>query len=1494
MPSSNRENTGASRAIKEVGNAEEKTSSAPLPTESVDLLEGQRQPTEGTRPPEAPASVLTTPSIAGEMEFLSNPPSNVPITGAAPPASDPPAHNGKVPTPSPGHQTPASNLSRHPSTSTSGASPFRRPRSQTPSLNRGGTESKRPMSQVFERLKEKSRSLSRSSTKSERSSNKKDDRSRSRPASLVLTNPDLLEEERGDELGELQGGSRGAQRNSSFAVMGVRSTEARVGPWDEPLEGEGAPSGQNSTSLAKVMSMASPQRTEAWNEPDAVIPQTPRTPRKQGDEDRGVGRLGVLPSPAPTNATFESGRRASQEVAKRRSSNAPLGSVGSADMMREDLGLATVPSAEEFGQEEETERERPNPIRRSSDLGGLPSQQQMTTTKANEEEAGGEQATADEGVSPTTARRSLDQSPEDASPTGSSPTTGRRSIDRPKKHLPQYQRRISDLALLPSQRRRTLDSQPAPPSPQTPHSPRSPVSPTSPTSPKTTGRPDSQTLVPLTIPSTETIDDEVYQASPVTIKPMSPTLLATRIASGDNTPTAARTKGPAQEEEDLYNSTPTAAKTKDVSRASGEQTEAGAGTGHEAEIEKMEQEIQQAVASSPPAVVSPSATSPPPVQVSSQDDKWETRSEVSAEGGAQESSRERKASRSSSVSSLGAHDAADAKDFEAGRLTEPNLQRMVTNDVPIMSSQAVPAGPVTAPSQTQRAQGTPFGALNVPGAMQQRQQSQGGLAPQVHSSSFEDRSYGPRRPQLEERTMSYMPLPRDAQGNIIDETITTGPTEEPQPPPVDLSGIAGPPPGAPPFQQHPVFRNSGIVQPTEYEKLRSSVASGVSSAHTRQSSADAGEAAPKRTSGFFRGTRQTPEESTSSVGAVPPTASRISDQHGLEDVHAFDDVPSDLPPSRQGEEKQSRRRSGIWDALTSRRSSSAAKIDASRENSLAAREIPQGGAQSTSQRPVEDTSKQGTLRKPQRASTNAIELEPKKKRFSKLGSLFGRSNTTTGQEKSKPNRLSKVNRTDSSRKQETIQENRPIGPSTVRGDVANYEAYEAMRRRDMPAFQENTSMQRTRSGNAPPERPHPPSQGPDSSAPPDMQPPPGGWYAPENNRDRGSGKVEPSRGPPLPEFRRLHSSGQRSSRPIAQVPEAFRPVESGFHQSVQPIGPPPDDQAAFRGFSSSNVPTQSSFAPDRQIPPGAAVTPSERMDAMMDPARPPPRNPSYGSDVSQFSPGMSGRSDYWPPGSRPLGSEGSISPVQPQYGSGGYPTPREQRVGSIGYEIGRSPAQEYVDQQTPWAISMPRASEGGRQPSWSMRPDERRMSGQGSGMRSPPPGHIYQQQQPPYLAMQAYGSPSLGGINYNPHAQGRPTRIPWEEQQPVRQAPPPHAPHYHPDATTYPSPPYSPHHASRQRGSQYHQHIYQQQQQQQRPMPPPQNRYYSSGPPPRYQDQGPPGIYKAPGSQQRRPSSGYEGRRDDPAVGEEELIMRGASYPGQEWTPAGLGRGGWD
>ncbi|KAF2160261.1 hypothetical protein M409DRAFT_29350 [Zasmidium cellare ATCC 36951] len=1287
-------------------------------------------------------------------------------TPAAPPAEEIPSTTAFV---SPSPALPP--LSR----STSSASPFRRPRSRTPSSTR---TSSRALSQVFDRL----RDISRSSTRS-----KRDKGSRSRPASLVLGNPDLLEDSNEDAalrktnttdfaLGDFSDVAVMATRpeatrsTSSFSVMGIRSTERRVDSWEEPR-----PPSSSTRGITRVMSMASPTRTEAWNEPDAQLPP-PKTPEERTGTPR---RLGILPSPAPTAATFEEGRRASGEVARRRSSAAAWRPV-TQDGDGEGPELATVPSEGEMsrlGKEEQEdvvkeEEERPAPIRKSSDLAILPSQRT----------GDGEGPTSGEEIS-------------------TSPTFVPPSPSRPP---PQRPRKLSDLQLLPSQRR---------------------------LSPLNIARSDSMTLTTLNFSSNESVDAEaeVHEASPVTIKEMSPAVVVSGKKVGEEdgeerTPIVAKRR-----DEDLYERTPVATKMKE---------------------EDWGKEDRK---------VSASTTA----------DFEDARSEVSAEDGAQQESSHHSTnpttSRHSSVSSLGAG---------ARRATAEEA----VDEQPVMSAQAVPAGPTGASPHTTPERAHPHAGvlqeLTAAAARRHEQPQQLQLQDAgEYQQRFASRQYTEQRPGMGERPMSYMPLPRDDQGLPVQETISTGTGEalqSPRPPPsqpampVDLSNMAGPPPGAPPFSQHPAVRNSGSVQPTQYERLRSSVIS-TGSGHTPQSSIDTGGRPP---SGFFRGR---PEQA---AGAPPP--SRISDQHGLEGLHAYGQVGADAVqrPPQQDDGKQARRRSGLWESLTSRRSS-AQRFDSSRESSVAPLEAPvmsaapAAAAASAEVPTTSEESKRKTLKKPQRASSSVADAEPKKKRFSKLGSLFGRSSTTGGNVTTKPNRLTKnapPTRENSIAQapKPPSQQQPPQNSSTVVGSVRGYEAYEAMRRRDMPAFQENAANVQG----------SPPAQLPSLPAGESVEPPLGGWYGPQSEQQQER-PMSPTDAP-RPEFRRLHSESRRGGSErggLAQVPEAFRPVQASFNRPVEPIGPPAGQEPPVMRMSGRGGP------PGRQ-PSYPGQTPSAAMERMMDPyqqpqqyaPQPPPqhqRYPSYGSDTTP--PPVSARSEYYAPGSRPYGSLPSISPVQSRTGY--------ERVNSIPEETtARSPAREYADQQTPWAITLPQGGSSGpssRASSWAM--------GMGSPQQEfvPPPPPPQYRPPPPPPPQQGQGlvltAPANVGF-YPPPPRGvpppRPFTIPWEEDQPIRQGPYPpfHQPYNHP-----------PQQQSPPRGSVGPPRFYARQNSGEYPYPP--SRQFESGEysyPPR------------PVVHQRRPSSGYSGRRDEPAVGEEELVMRGASYPGQEWTPSGLGRGGWE
>lgn len=748
-----------------------------------------------------------------------------------------------------------------------------------------------------------------------------------------------------------------------------------------------------------------------------------------------------------------------------------------------------------------------------------------------------------------------------------------------------------------------------------------------------------------------------------------------------------------------------------------------------------------------------------------------------------------------------------------------------------------------------------------------------------------------QRPGMTDRALSYMPLARDEAGLPVPETISTGSVQQINPNtsaqqvgtsapgqqteplqrtpttaslrqintlssdqslvPVDLSAMSGPPPGTPPFQQHPVLRDI-LIDPTGGESVvghtgdvrpsGADVSGGASHASaasattaipdTSNAIADAEDRSAKRQSGFF--------DKSHTWGSAPfanaPPPNRITDNHGLEDLQNSDDeaVVPDIqsrPRVQQPADHQGRRRSGFWDVLTSRRASSATMLD-----------IDEGVAATSSKAEAKasDDNAKRKLQKPQRASSSAVHLEPKKKkRFSALGSLFGRSGTTRDAS-TKANRLTKMvpSSSENIRRTASPRGNHLANSSTVSGNVGSYEEFEAKRNRDLPAQQHTVTNIRPAAANTAQQakaRPVDTAYG---------QPPPEGWYGPSTVQQQSY--FSPA-DPAQHEYRRLHSQGRTSAK---QIPAAFRPVEASFDGPVMAVGPPPD---LHTGPVQKTTPVPSG---------GQARNFSFHRQSSYE--------TSNGSEFTGFSgQQLGGRDQHHPISQTPFGPD-----VSEALSRAGPPTPA-QRVTSSGTETARSPAIDYPDQQTPWTINLP-TNQGSlpasRRPSSDMGPNGTQYAGPTHGQPN------YQQQHPQH---------------YGPQ-QGPP---PWTVRSGRE-----YLPRSHPDDSSAYVSPYTPetNQNYRQQYSQptqtHHQYSYpppQQQQQQQSnyyQQPPRQrNRYYAPA------QQAPTSQQYDPRRNHRRRSSGYSGRRDDMTANEEELMMmRGVSYPGQEWQPPGLGRSGWD
>ena len=678
------------------------------------------------------------------------------------------------------------------------------------------------------------------------------------------------------------------------------------------------------------------------------------------------------------------------------------------------------------------------------------------------------------------------------------------------------------------------------------------------------------------------------------------------------------------------------------------------------------------------------------------------------------------------------------------------------------------------------------------------------------------------------RSKSYISLGRDSTGAPLQETLDIA--EKSKNDSVDLSSFSGPPSGAVPFQRQPAVRDVS------------------------------GEHRPKRFSGMVKGRRPTLTSPDSPTGKAPtyaPAASAISDHYGLEGLHDDSEnvVVGEVPPHRvqdNQEEKKAKRRSGLFDAF--KRSPSASKPEFSRESStqrLDSQLISSANhpANVTNQTRAAEPPKNIT-KTPQRASTTAKEPEQKKKRFSGFGSIFGRS-STTGHKSEKPRKLMKQN-----------VPGREASQCQATEPAPNYEASEAMRQQRRVEQQERQPNTYPPPSMVPPSQQYSLSDGNVFKSPEDMRPPPGGWYAPldEHAEEQAIPLDDP------PQYRSPQRDVRRDS-PFRQIPEAFRPAEPSYERSLGPIGPPP-------GAGMYSPPTS-------PVSPGAQARhisnePRGGYDQLPIYGQPQTHLSRYVSNESE----VSGQSEWERSRWRRQSSSPSVSPVQTRSEYDGFPPGRNFRVGSITEEMARSPAKEYADQQTPWAISLPKPGEQDpRRFAWVPSHGTQ----ENHGPPPPPvdyaPGGIgYAEEYPPPNGWQ-----QRRGWPMSPVSPG--SSMPMQQFDPIMA----HAPVFedHPprsmmrsQGNAYPSPPTSPESQwfySRAGLPPPSQMQYQARSQDPEMPPHPRKRFYSQQRAFSYEND----LLPA----QPRRMSGYTGRRDDPTVGEESVEMRGVSYPGQEWTP---------
>ncbi|KAK5130338.1 hypothetical protein LTR08_002178 [Meristemomyces frigidus] len=1266
-------------------------------------------------------------------------------------------------------------------------------------------------------------------------------RSKSRPGGLVTASPEL-----GEESGD------GGGLRSGWVDGGERRKEA----WEEDDDALSTAVGQEEGGTPARLGVLPSPAVETFS----YLERSPGKGAVQGEgtvvEDRDAEVDAAEDVDLPQRPREKEAHRAEPPDVMDQAAEIPVASmelVGTpAGELEQQLSSVAEDGYGRVGVESETRQstlQRPNINASASGSAAIPAAE---GTSANLADYAGPPATSSAERSPS------------ASAVATPVRSGR----------PEHSRQVSALASLPSVRRNLTLSRPQSSSgpPGTPS--------------RTPGTP-SRTPPPFGLSSQPFGDEDGPYAS---------------------TPTATSARRSAlrqiDDEEDMYESTPVVSRapvfwrTSAIGTASGLQGVASQ-TGSGAERGEPEIEWKS---------THPTAT------------EWDRLSEVSAEEHAGTADEDRAshehrtaASLRSSVSSFGSPEIVVVKRASMLRLqpaqgpatppasdrstlmartvfTSPSSSRLRLDQAEYLSKEAV------APSTT-------------PGAQQPPQTS---VQPSVTAPGQQGLVDRDREP-FAEHLMSYTPLGQGSSGAPTQEALSAGNASESEP--VDISGFGGPPVGTLSFQQHPAFRNLGVAAPpTEYEDLRAPRSGTATPAtlHSRQVSGDTADKTKNRFSGFFRGPEPSLERTTS---GPPPNA--ITPFYGLEGLdttgaEAMSAVPLTL---RQQDDKQKKRRSSLWD--TFKRSPSTSKTSLSRANSIAPLEsrthLASNPAVIAANAARENTAKPATLQKLQKprrtastaslASPAASPAEPKKKpRFSRLGSLFGRSNTL-GHGAERPNKLTKS--------QPPARENvqgQGLAPSkSVRG----YEAYEAMRRQQMPSsLRQATNATYVDTSMSSPYQSATQETAVQNSNTPEG-PPPQGWYGLSEDQPASEQMRAPQYQPEPPptsqrpaQARRLHSDGlQQRGLQQASIPEAFRPTEASYGRPPPAIGPPPEHQppVVYEPPAATRMPTLPTRQPYWDQPrsvsgPLSSVEPARQWEKHAEPAA---YQPAHQAPAPPTAANIQWTRET------PLPLISSVQPNKAPAESSSFHY--DQRMDSRDREVERSPAREYPTQQTPWSVNMPDDRDAkqrtSRTPSWSvpaaspppranMYVDQRSYSGQQaySGQHAYSDQQTYPSTTSPPPSNARYSAYDLPMSPQSPAAQQPQYYSPPRSSMPsIDQGPMYGVPFVQDKAParggSYPTPPYTP-----QSPSKHHQPLYGvpmvqspsgQPTQHLQQRPPQVQRYYSQR-----QQQSSSRPADRPLTYQRTPS-GFSGRRDDAAVSEQELetMMRGTSYPGQEWEP---------
>ncbi|KAI6855277.1 hypothetical protein KC323_g8410 [Hortaea werneckii] len=727
-----------------------------------------------------------------------------------------------------------------------------------------------------------------------------------------------------------------------------------------------------------------------------------------------------------------------------------------------------------------------------------------------------------------------------------------------------------------------------------------------------------------------------------------------------------------------------------------------------------------------------------------QDDQ---RSAVSAEGSEVLRQRQQglsvpEQSRRSSISSLGSPDTVVGQ-----RASMIALQKVTVSPRPADPiSQAGTQNTITDPEMPSSPKPATLAAVPVfnPPVPPPQQRSMSLHAPTTDHQRFMNRTYR-GRVVPPGRAFSYTPLGRDASGAPIPEAISAQyPEGGEQSGGFDLNGIGGQSLSTTPSQQHQVFRNSGIAPPpSEYEQMRAPRSGATTPlTHSRQVSGDAGDRSSRRYSDFFRGPSRGPSPSAEAMMAsagdiVPPPPNPMDLQYGIEDPDAMREDAQSPVPLRRPSDKQTKRRSSIWDSF--KRTPSIAS------NKFIAQPPPAPSVRAAS------------------STTTPPETPKKKSRLSRLGSLLGRSNTS-GNVNQKPNKLTKA-------APPSQGQPRPYGYGPARA-AKGYGDYEAMRRQQIPDIQgrergggsfvptmsspySQPAPQITIPSGPPPQGWYGPIEG-QSPAGSSSRPPSQGWYGPSRSlpttplEQPGSQPASPQRHTPGSQYRSLHSERYQRGLQHASVPDAFQPTAPSYGPPQFPMGPPTMQPSTQVNASRSAWPQPQPQTQWRQTSPVPTYRPQvQRQDSAGSTGYPFPRQPTSPAPTSvtpvSFAPPAGP-----PPGRRPV---------------------QHQAMSSLDEELmAHTPARLYPDQQAANTSNPQRHGIESPQPSRVL-----------SWSQSPPPPSAQAQPQPytittgpPPGAVGAIRRPSRGGspmldnyypMSYPPEPVAQPA--PEPEPEPV-------------------------------------------------------------------------------------------------------------------------------